>query len=164
MISEINPVTGPTMKRGKSKQDVETPPEFIAAVEKRFGKIVFDLAASAENTKHPDFFSKEQDSLKQEWHKIAPHAGWLWLNPEFDDITVWATKCAAEMELGARIIILTPASVGANWYRDWVRPSAHSVFLGNRIQFVGSDHGYPKDLMCSIYMSGVTGDSFWKWK
>src|SRR5687768_10819519 len=110
MIADINQPTGPTMKRGKSKQDVQTPPEFMSAVYKRFGPICWDLAASAENTQHAsNYFTKEQNSLIQPWHEIqksANHFGWLWLNCEYDDIAPWASKCAAEMELGARILLL----------------------------------------------------------
>lgn len=40
-----------------SKQDYATPQELIASVEKRFGSIVFDLAASPENKKHKRYFA-----------------------------------------------------------------------------------------------------------
>ena len=41
----------PAQKPHRSVQVVETPWEFIDAVEKRFGKIVFDLAATLDNCK-----------------------------------------------------------------------------------------------------------------
>lgn len=40
-----------------SKQDYGTPVEFLTAVEKRFGRIVVDLAAHRGNNKHPRYFA-----------------------------------------------------------------------------------------------------------
>jgi hypothetical protein len=49
---------GPRITRGKdSKQDYATPAEFIAAVEKRFGPIQFDLAAHRANKRHERYFA-----------------------------------------------------------------------------------------------------------
>jgi phage N-6-adenine-methyltransferase len=100
--------TGAGFNRGSSKQDYATPPDFMSAVEKRFGLVAFDLAASANNSKHANYFSESDNSLVQEWHKIP---GNLWLNPPFDPITPWAQKCASESILGATIFFLVPASV-----------------------------------------------------
>lgn len=155
--------TGPTINRGGSKQDYATPPEFLMPVERRFGKITFDLAASPSNAVCGDYFTKEQDSLKQEWHKLP--GGILWLNPEFGDITTWAAKCAAESELGAPpILLLTPASIGANWFKNFVLPSAAVIPLNGRIKFVGEKDYYPKDLMISCYWRGIAGfQTPWTW-
>src|SRR5687768_9966490 len=124
MIAEMEQAkpAGPTIRRGQSKQDVQTDPEFMRAVNRRFGALSFDLAASFDNRQHDNYFSKEQDSLVQQWHKIP---GYLWLNPEFDDIEPWARKCAEESKLGASILLLTPASVGSNWFAKWVIPNAY---------------------------------------
>ena len=43
--------TGAMLNRHRSNQVVATPPEFIAVVERRFGKITIDLAEPAENAK-----------------------------------------------------------------------------------------------------------------
>jgi DNA (cytosine-5)-methyltransferase 1 len=151
--------TGASMARGSSRQDYATPPDFMAACVKRFGPIAFDLAASAENTKAPRFFSIEQNSLVQPWHEIE---GLLWLNPPFNDIAPWAKKCSEEMRLGARILFLTPASVGSNWFRDFTDGHARVLALNGRICFDGIAP-YPKDCICSVY--GLeTGFEVWSWK
>jgi phage N-6-adenine-methyltransferase len=153
----------PQQRPTTSEQAYGTPPEFIAAVQKRFGRIVWDLAASATNRVVPQYFDEEADSLKQSWHAIAPDGGWLWLNPEFGDIPRFAEKCAEEMRKGAHILSLTPASVGANWFHDSVTPNAHVIELGARMKFVGAKDMYPKDLILSVWMRGITGRSWWKW-
>lgn len=151
--------TGASLARGKSKQDVETPPIFIRAIVAKFGLLSFDLAASPHNAKNPNYFTKEQNSLIQPWHELR---GLLWLNPEFDPIGPWVEKCAKEAALGAKILCLTPASVGSNWFRDFVHKKALVLALNGRITFVGSTDPYPKDLMISAY--GFTpGFDVWKW-
>ncbi len=161
MTELIQPTrTGASMNRHSSNQSFGTPDDFMAAVTGRFGRITFDLAASSENAKSALFYSEAEDSLKQPWHKLG---GVLWLNPPFSDISVWAEKCAAEMKLGARILFLTPASVGANWFQQHVAPFAHVLELSPRMSFDGRNP-FPKDLILSCYMHGLTGRSHWRWK
>lgn len=144
--------------RGTSKQDYATPPEFIAAVEAMFGPIAFDLAASADNTKAPRFYSEADDSFTKPWHLIE---GLLWLNPPFGNIAPWAAKCHAEAELGARIAFLVPASVGSNWYRNSIHKRHLVLFLNGRICFDGVN-GFPKD--CMLVMFGMpAGFEVWRW-
>jgi phage N-6-adenine-methyltransferase len=153
----------PAQKPHTSEQAYGTPREFLEAVEKRFGPIVFDLAASASNCVVPDYYDEETDSLSQLWHQRPHTGGWLWLNPPFGDIPRFAAKCVEEMKLGARILMLTPASVGANWFQDVVAPNAHVVELTARMKFAGAKDLYPKDLALSVFAFGLTGRSSWKW-
>ncbi len=152
--------TGPSINRGGSDSTIATPWIFIQALEARFGPLAFDLAAEHHTAKAPRYFTKEDDSLKQDWHKID---GLQYLNPPYDNITPWARKCALESRLGAKILFLVPASVGSNWFADYVWPHSHVIGLNGRIMFVGQDHGYPKDLMLDVF-GGITHTfSTWRW-
>ena len=152
------------MNRGRSKQDVGTDPKFIEAVKRRFGPIAFDLAASDENAKAPNYYRKEDNSLIQLWHEIKAVNGVLWLNCEYDQIEPWVMKCASESSLICKpILLLVPASVGANWFKHWVVPSAHVIFLNGRLTFEGHTQPYPKDLCLAVYFAGITGFSTWTW-
>jgi phage N-6-adenine-methyltransferase len=139
----------------ESKQDFATPWDLFRACEKKFGPIGFDLAAHDRNTKHERFFSMKDDALKQDWHAIddAQDPPLLWLNPPFADIGPWAKKCAAEHKLGAQILLLVPAAVGSNWFRDFVFPHAHVFALNGRVPFMPDKPtwGYPKDCMICHY-------------
>ncbi len=150
----------PQQKPGRSKQDYSTPREFINAVELRFGKIGFDLAASESNAIVPAYYDERRDALAQNWAALP---ALLWLNPPFARIESWAEKCAAEMRKGARILFLTPASVGANWFQDHVVPNAHVLELQPRISFDG-EHPFPKDLILGCFLHGLTGRSVWRWR
>lgn len=157
-------LTGPSINRGKSNQDYATPDDFMRAVESKFGNVNFDLAASASNSKAPadNFFSKQNDSLSKNWHLLN---GLLWLNPPFDNIAPWAKKCWEESLLGANILFLTPASIGSNWFADYVHGRAMVRALNPRLCFDGKNP-YPKDCMLSTFSAygAATGFDVWKWK
>lgn len=149
----------PAQKPGRSRQDYETPGDFILAVERRFGYLAFDLAASESNAKAEGYFSEAHDSLARRWDQLG---GNLWLNPPFARIENWARKCAERAQDPRWTLLLTPASIGTNWFRDHVLGKA-MVFGIPRITFVGETAPYPKDLMLSAFGFGVSGMGFWDW-
>lgn len=161
--------TGASMARGKSKQDYATPQDFRDAIVKRFGMPGFDLAASSGNMFADgigSYFSEDADALSKSWEMtsgVRPDFRWNWLNPPFGNIAPWAEKCATESQRGARILFLVPASVGANWFQEWVVPHAHVIELAPRLCFDGKSP-FPKDLVLAAYCCGLTGRSFWRWK
>lgn len=157
---------GAAYHRGSSEQSVETPKEFMTAVKTLLGIDAFtiDLAASADNAQAAQYITKEQDSLTVDWTTVI-NGGWGWLNPPYDNIAPWAEKCAKHGREGANIALLVPASVGSNWYRDFVYREASVLFLNKRVQFVGHKHPYPKDLLLAIYGPRAFGThTVWDWK
>lgn len=156
-------VLGPTIKRGKSEQVVATPWEFIYAVELKFGMLGVDLAATDDNHKAPVWITPERDTFTVDWTYILS-GGLGWLNPEFDPMEKWVAKCALEQQRGAEFLVLTPASVGANWFWDYVRPFATSYSIG-RMKFIGHKDQYPKDLLLNHYHSDPNPLlQRWRWR
>jgi phage N-6-adenine-methyltransferase len=156
----------PKQKPGRSKQDYATPTEFLRAVQKllKIDEFSYDLAADSSNAVAPGYFTEEDDSLVQDWHVID---GWMWLNPPYAHIEPWVKK-AYESE--SKIAVLLPASVGANWWRDWVDRKAVVLFLNGRLAFMRDRPKwlYPKD--CALLLYGVEPFedgpwySVWNWK
>jgi hypothetical protein len=134
---------------------------------------VCDLAAHAGNTKVPHcYLTKEDDSLAQPWGLDFP-TGNLWLNPEFKQIAPWAKKCVEESaRRQGLILMLTPASVGTDWYLEHVHRKALVIPLLGRMIFDGTPPSpksgkpepYPKDLMLSVFGMGIVGFEPWRWK
>lgn len=153
----------PVQKPGKSVQEVETPRDLMQAIEDRFGRMDFDLAASPNNAKAFQYFHKGHDSLSQDWSKLK---GNLWLNCEYSNIDPWAEKCAS-YKIGllhdTRIFLLTPASVGANWFQNHIWGNSLVLALNPRVTFVGHTSPYPKDLILSCFI-GEYGFEPWRWK
>lgn len=153
-------MNGAAFHRGESKQDYETPTDFLNAVSGRFGPIAFDLAASQDNTIVEDnYYDESENSLIQPWHELI---GTLWLNPPFNRIEPWAHKCAMEAVKGARILFLTPASVDSEWFAMHVWRKALVLAVRPRLSFDGKQP-YPKGVMLSCYGFGV-GFDLWKWR
>lgn len=167
----------PAQKPGQSKQDYATPMELIQAVEKRFGAIVHDLCAHEQNKRVASYYSKEQDCFKQAWgHDFV--RGNLWGNPEFGGgfIARFMEKAYVESRSGREglIIVLTPASIGAEWFAEHVEGKAKVIGLRPRLSFDGINP-YPKDTMLSVYgrdtsepqgssIKYLSGFETWRWK
>jgi phage N-6-adenine-methyltransferase len=150
-----------------SKQDYQTPASFIEAVERRYGKLTFDLAATAENTQAPVFLSKEEDSLTRDWNAIASsYPGVFWLNPEFAGVEPWFEKASQALERGldgSLLAVLSLASVGSAWFARHVHLRARVVALRGRLTFVGEPQPFNRDLMLSVY--GLRpGFEVWDWR
>lgn len=183
---EIETAT-PNGRRG-TKQNYETPWAFIRAVEEKLTRrVVFDLAASPANAKAEHFWTRDDNSLLLDWHVVESSCGVLWLNPEFNDIPTWAAKAHAATSdpRCLPVAMLTPASVGSNWFRDFVFGKARVLFLNGRIIFDGQSEPedwkekhpgkrwkpdpYMKDLMLTVFgwrNSGGelrTGFEIWSW-
>jgi phage N-6-adenine-methyltransferase len=139
----------PVQKPGFSKQDYGTPWPLIRAIERRWGKLTIDLAARADNAKAPSFITPEEDSLKQDWAERIGD-GRAFLNMEFADIAPWVSKCAewltrSKPSLRGSIRVLTPASIGAEWFADHCEGKAKVVGLRPRICFEGCHQLFPKN-------------------
>ena len=157
-------MSGASFHRGESRGDFETPSDLLCAVEGRWGPLEMDLAATAETAKAPNFITLEQDSLLP--LTIWPRDAVCWLNPPFGHIEPWAAKCARQcerLESEGRIILLVPASVGANWYRDHVHGKARVYFLNGRIKFVGAVDWYQRDCLLAVY-GEKPGYEVWSWR
>lgn len=151
----------PVQKPGKSRQDYGTPWPFVRACGLRFGMPEWDLAASVENRKATNYFAEGHDSLKQDWTRLD---GVLWLNPPFRNIEPWARKCAlTSKRRRGFILLLTPASIGTEWFADHVNGKAMVLGLRPRLVFEGETDAYPKDLSLSVFGYGLHGFDTWCW-
>jgi phage N-6-adenine-methyltransferase len=164
---------GPRITKGNSDGLYGTPRDFLAACEKKFGKIVFDLAATKGNKRVEEFYSIEEDSLKQDWVTLgSKRKGILWLNPPYTDIKPWVSKCRefgeaakASDKMKGGILLLVPASVGAKWFRDHAYKKADTYFLYGRLKFEGHPTVYPKDCMVIHFHGEAKGKmEIWDWR
>lgn len=140
---------GPTMRRHRSNQAHETPWELISAIEKRFGLIEIDLAATAKNRKAGRYITKKENSLKCNWAKMLK-GGLGYLNPEFDPVTPWIEKSIEQQIAGARFVDLLQGSMDANWFWKMLR-HCHVYALEPRVTFEGEKDVFPKPLVLSAF-------------
>jgi len=155
------PLPNATQPRDKNKtdQDAGTDPRLFKALNDHFG-FNYDLACTHENQLCKFGLTTSDDALRVDWHLFN---GYLWLNPPYANIEPWALKCYEESLLGAKIVLLTPASVGSNWFRDWVYQKAWVRFLNGRLTFVGHKSPYPKDCQIAIFDNINFKMDVWDW-
>jgi phage N-6-adenine-methyltransferase len=155
--------TGPSVNRGRSKQDYGTPWGFIRSVEAKWGPLIADLAASGQNKKAAAYYSIENDALSRSWSQDFPE-GNLWLNPPFANISPWAEKCKEEgVRRDGLIFLLVPASIGTDWFAQHVHRHARVLGLSPRLIFEGTKDPYPKDLMLCLFGKATDGFDVWRW-
>jgi phage N-6-adenine-methyltransferase len=160
-------MTPPLQKPGRSKQDYATPVAFLEAVKARLGIQAFaiDLAANASNTTAPQYLDVTTNALAVPWPPLVPAGSWAWLNPPFANINRWARKCAGLRQAGGQVAFLVPASVGADWFRDWVHQQALVLLLNGRLSFLDNGKPYPKDCLLALYSPHVLpGYNVWSWR
>mgnify|MGYP001581378225 CR=1 FL=1 len=161
-------MTTPVQKPGLSKQDYRTPKAFLVAVKNKLKieKFVVDLAADEFNTVEPRFYSAEDNALVQSWDWWSS-GEWAWLNPPYANIRPWVEK--AYLARG-HIAMLVPASVGANWWKEWVHRRAKVLFLNGRLAFMPDKPTwlYPKDCALLLYSRLETrvyeNYDIWTWR
>lgn len=152
-----------TAKRGAKDavDDRGTDPAFIASLEDRFGRFTLDVAAAEHNAKAPQFFTREQDGLRQHWGKPR---GWprsepwnVWCNPPYSDCSAWVGAAWAQWQIEPdyikaggrglyghtlsrkpdRIVMLLPANrVEQGWWQDWVEPHRDRPGSPLRVEFL----------------------------
>jgi hypothetical protein len=167
----------PQQKPGRSKQDYQSPPNFLAAIAAQFGAIDLDLACRTDNMVAPYGITENQglDALEQDW---ADPVYWsksgnvvvsgdpirvAFCNPPFSDLRPWAAKVASCRWLPRWTLLLVPASMGSLWWADHVLGKT-MAFGVPRIQFVGTTALYPKDLALVAAGYGVAGAGYWDWR
>ncbi len=161
----------PKQKPGKSEQAVGTPPEFLYAVQERFGSIWWDLAATKKNSVSGSRFlgpgsSADENALAADWAVLPQAPGdVMWLNPPYGNIRPFVAKAAEQAPaLRATLVVLVPASVGTEWFARHVHRKALVLALRPRLTFVGSTDPYPKDLMLVVFGRWVVpGFDVWRW-
>ena len=163
----------PAQKPFRSRQDYATPSNIIEAVKRRLliDEFLFDFAADADNAKAAMFWGEAEDSLSKsadEWAvRCRSGHGFGWLNPPFARIGPWARRCMETKRLGGSVVLLVPAAIGANWYRDYVDGHASVLALNGRIAFMPDRPQwlYPKDCILCLYSPSIApGFAVWTWR
>ena len=123
----------------------ETPLELFNELDREFG-FTLDVAASHENAKCKDYFTKEDDGLLKPW------SGVVWCNPPYGrDMKNWLSRALNEAKNGVTSILLIPARTNTIWFHELCLDVAEVRFIKGRPKFGGMDHGLPQPLALVIY-------------
>ena len=74
-----------------------------------------DVAASKDNHKHKNYWTKEGDALSMNWHSFVP-TGYVWCNPPYSDISPWVDKAIEAQAKGLGTVMLVMADPSVKWF------------------------------------------------
>lgn len=106
-----------------------TPQDLFDDLDREFGFTV-DACATSENAKCEEFFSPEQDGLRQEWRGV------VWMNPPYGrDIKRWVAKAYVTAWFGrGTVVCLVPARTDTGWWHDYCA-KGEIRFIRGRLKF-----------------------------
>ena len=99
-----------------------------------------DAAASRENTKCDQFYTKEDNALGLSWR------GRVWCNPPYGrEIPRWVEKgyYEAQQPHNTVVVMLLAARTDTRWWHDWVMKAKVIYLVRGRLKFVGGASSAP---------------------
>lgn len=128
-----------------------TPQSFFDELNKEFN-FTLDPCASAENTKCPQFFTKEQNGLVQDWGRNV-----VFCNPPYGKtMREWARKCYESSRGGAVVVLLAHSRTDTRWFHDWVYGKAELRFVRGRLKFGDGKQSAPFPSLVAVYRPDFT--------
>lgn len=131
-----------------SKTDEWATPQYL--FDQLDAEFHFDLdpAATDENHKCEQYFTKDDDGLKKSWGGCR-----VFCNPPYGrQIGKWVEKSYREAQKpNTTVVMLLPARTGNGWFHDYILDKAEIRFIRGRVQFGESKQNAPFDSMIVIW-------------
>ena len=130
-----------------SKTDLwETPKDLFDKLNNEF-HFALDVCATPENAKCEEFYTKEQDGLKQPWK------GTVWCNPPYGrQIGEWVRRGFFASQSGNTVVMLLPARTDTRWFHEYIYGKAEIRFIRGRLKFGGGKNSAPFPSMVVVFM------------
>lgn len=112
-----------------------TPQSFFDRLDKIFG-FTLDPCANASNAKCSNFFTMEENGLKQDW---SGHV--VFCNPPYGrSLKHWVRKCYEEgCKSDTTVVMLVPSRTDTRYYHDYIMKARKVYFVKGRIKFENPD-------------------------
>lgn len=146
----------------KASDEWATPADLFEALRREFD-LCADAAATAENTKFPDYFGLDcgKDALSENWRQFGSLSR-FWCNPPYSKCREFVAKAAAERLRGVLTVMLLPARTDTRWFHEhlwqtgaggWVgpRPGIEVRFIKGRLKFGISKDSAPFPSMVVVF-------------
>ena len=127
------------LKTMLSSEDMtwETPQDFFDELNKEF-KFNLDPCATKETAKCKNYFTKEDDGLKQDWGGYH-----VFCNPPYgSEIKYWVKKGFEEgLKKNTLVVMLIPARTDTKYFHEYIYHKAEIRFIKGRLKFKGRQKG-----------------------
>jgi len=131
-----------TRKEDRDKR--ATPPELVELLEVTLGvQFIWDVCAEDHTSVSPYYWTEEDDALTKEWGQkyLEVIESWIeflyrmpamWENPPYSNPLEWCKKAAEESGNGAIIVGLLPDDRSTEWYQEYIKKQATTVYVTDR--------------------------------
>lgn len=124
-----------------------TPQVFFDKLNEEFHFDV-DVCALPENAKCGNFYTPDDDGLKQVWE------GTVWCNPPYGrEIGKWVKKAA---ESNTTVVMLLPARTDTSWFHEYIYGKAEVRFVKGRLKFGDGTNSAPFPSMVVVFRTRET--------
>lgn len=141
-----------------NKDDWETPASLFKNLNEKYS-FDLDAAASDENHKVDNYFTENDDALKQKW------GGNVFVNPPYGrNIRAWVEKAYQESvrDPNRNIVMLIPSRTDTSYWHDFIFPHADIEFIRGRLKFeVDGQAGNPAPFPSAIVVFGKEVNKCW---
>ena len=155
--------------RTANKEEWETPDILFEKLNSMFH---FDLdpCATRKNAKCPDFFTKAQDGLLQNWSASGHRSAFV--NPPYSRgvVAEWLRKAKTERDRGVRSVLLVPSDPSTLWWWRYAIRADVIYHLTPRVRFVGGPSSPPFASAALLFDPQLKGlikgpiTYYWNWK
>ena len=120
--------------------DEWTTPEWLYDYFYKDYKFGLDAAASDSNFLCLNYFTEQDDALKQSWKGY----GNVFVNPPYSKNQQFLEKIIDELDGTFSVIALVPSRTDTRWWHDLVMPCASEIwFIKGRLKFSNSQNSAP---------------------
>jgi phage N-6-adenine-methyltransferase len=123
----------------------ETPQDLFNELNQEF-RFDLDVAATRENKKCKNYFSKDLDGLKQSWQ-----GSYVFCNPPYSQISKWVKKASGEANSNTKVVMLLPARTDTKWFHKYIYNKTEIRFIKGRLKFSNSKNSAPFPSMIVIF-------------
>lgn len=129
-----------------SKSDEWSTPDSLFNKYNSIFNFNLDSAATPENTKCSNYYTKENNGLSKDWE------GYVWCNPPYSKISDWIKKGYEEhLKHKSTIVMLIPARPDTKAWINYIVDKASIHFIIGRLKFSNSSNSAPFPSAVIIY-------------
>ena len=135
-----------------NREDWETPQDFFDRLDAEF-HFTLDAAASPENAKCENYYTKEDDALTKNWEGV------VWCNAPYGKrkpkvLYSFVKKGWEEAQNGNIVVMLVASRTDVKWWHDYAMGAKEIRFVKGRLKFVGGDSGAPFPSAIVVFTKG----------
>ena len=131
----------------KKTDEWNTPKDLFDKLNNEFNFDI-DLCSTKESALCKNFFTKEDNSLSQDWSKFR----YCWCNPPYSNISNFVEKAYNSK---SNVVMLIPSRTDTKWFHNYIYNQQEIRFIKGRLKFSNSKGNAPFPSMIVIFKNKI---------